>query len=177
MQVRSCGVSRAGFLAAPRDEVSRRRAAFDQAAQILPPDHLGAPTPLNPDPLFVAIIDKMLGLLPMEPSTDPNVIRGIAASPGTVQGTARVVRTLDEASKLRQGDVMVCEMTVPTWVPLFATVSAVVADSGGVLSHCAIVAREFRLPAVVGTHVGTNLIHDGVTVDGTKGLVRIDSRT
>jgi pyruvate,water dikinase len=93
----------------------------------------------------------MFGLVPIEPSTDPDVIRGIAASPGTVQGTARVVRTLEEASKLQQGDVMVCEMTVPTWVPLFATVSGMVADSGGVLSHCAIVAREFRLPAVVGT--------------------------
>jgi pyruvate,water dikinase len=120
----------------------------------------------------------MQGLLPTEPSTDPDVIRGVAASPGTVQGTARVVRTLEEASKLRRGDIMVCEMTVPTWVPLFATVSGVVADSGGVLSHCAIVAREFRLPAVVGTHVGTTLIRDGmtVTIDGAKGLVRIDSR-
>ena len=73
------------------------------------------------------------------------------------------------------GDV---EMTLPTWVPLFATVSAVVADSGGVLSHCAIVAREFHLPAVVGTRVGTASIKDGmtITVDGTKGRVRIESR-
>jgi pyruvate,water dikinase len=161
-----------------RNLVAQRRATFDAAARIVPPDHLGAPTPINADPLFVAIIDKMFGLLPIEPSTDPDVIRGIAASPGTVQGTARVVRTLEEASKLRRGDVMVCEMTVPTWVPLFATVSGVVADSGGVLSHCAIVAREFGLPAVVGTHVGTTVIRDGmtVTVDGAKGMVRIDSR-
>ena len=96
----------------------------------------------------------------------------------SVTGTAKVVRTLVEASKLRQGDVMVCEMTLPTWVPLFATESAVVADSGGVLSHCAIVAREFHLPAVVGTRVGTTSIKDGmtITVDGTKGRVRIESR-
>ena len=73
---------------------------------------------------------------------------------------------------------MVCEMTVPTWVPLFATVKAIVADSGGILSHCAIVAREFHLPAVVGTRVGTEVIKDGmtITVDGTKGMVRIDAR-
>jgi phosphohistidine swiveling domain-containing protein len=78
---------------------------------------------------------------------------------------------------IQQGDIMVCEMTVPTWVPLFATVSAIVADSGGVLCHCAIVAREFGLPAVVGTHVGTHVLRDGmtVTVDGTRGIVRIDS--
>jgi len=158
--------------------VDQRRASMEASARIVPPDHIGAPTPPSDDPFFIALVDKMLGFLPVEPSTDPDVITGVAASPGTVQGTAKVVRSLLEASKLQQGDIMVCEMTVPTWVPLFATVSGIVADSGGILSHCAIVAREFRLPAVVGTHIGTAIIKDGmtVTVDGTKGRVRIDSR-
>jgi phosphohistidine swiveling domain-containing protein len=161
-----------------RAQVRERADVFAGASRIVPPDHLGAPTPANPDPLFVAIVDKMLGFLPLEPSSDPSIISGVAASPGTAQGTAKVVRTLVEASKLQQGDIMVCEMTVPTWVPLFATVSAVVADSGGILSHCAIVAREFGLPAVVGTRVGTTTLRDGmtITVDGGRGLVRIDSR-
>jgi phosphohistidine swiveling domain-containing protein len=158
--------------------VAERRATMEEAARIVPPFHLGEPTPANADPFFIAIVDKMLGLLPVEPSTDPDVITGVAASPGTIQGTAKVVRSLVEASKLQQGDIMVCEMTVPTWVPLFATVAGIVADSGGILSHCAIVAREFHLPAVVGTRVGTEVIKDGmtVTVDGTKGMVRIESR-
>jgi pyruvate,water dikinase len=158
--------------------VSQRRATLNEAARIVPPDHLGAPTPANADPFFIAIVDKMLGLLPVEPSTDPDVITGVAASPGVARGTAKVVRSLVEASKLQSGDIMVCEMTVPTWVPLFATVSAVVADSGGILSHCAIVAREFHLPAVVGTRVGTSTLKDGmtITVDGTKGMVRIEAR-
>jgi rifampicin phosphotransferase len=161
-----------------KSAVAERRASLDESARIVPPDHLGAPTPFNADPFFIAVVDKMLGLLPVEPSTDPDVLTGVAASPGTVQGTAKVVRSLVEASKLQQGDIMVCEGTVPTWVPLFATVSGIVADSGGILSHCAIVAREFHLPAVVGTRVGTTTIKDGmtVTVDGTKGRVRIDSR-
>jgi len=161
-----------------RELVRQRRDALADSRRIVPPFHLGEPTPANADPYFIAVVDKMLGLLPVEPSTDPDVITGVAASPGSVQGTAKVVRTLVEASKLQQGDIMVCEMTVPTWVPLFATVSGIVADSGGILSHCAIVAREFRLPAVVGTRVGTEVIKDGmtVTVDGTKGMVRIDSR-
>ena len=66
---------------------------------------------------------------------------------------------------------------LPPWTPLFSTVSAVVADTGGILSHCAIVAREYRIPCVVGTAVGTVTIKDGqrVTVDGSKGLVRIES--
>ena len=158
--------------------VAHRRAEKERWAKVVPPPHLGEPTPNNTDPFFVAIVDKMLGLLPVEPSTDPNVITGVAASPGVVRGTAKVVRSLTEASKLQAGDIMVCEMTVPTWVPLFATVGAVVADSGGILSHCAIVAREFRLPAVVGTMVGTEVIKDGmtVTVDGSKGIVRIEER-
>lgn len=161
-----------------RSLVRERREAMEAAARIVPPFHLGEPTPANPDPFFVALVDKMLGLLPVEPSSDPSVITGVAASPGSVQGTAKVVRSLVEASKLQKGDIMVCEMTVPPWVPLFATVSGVVADSGGILSHCAIVAREFGLPAVVGTRVGTTAIRDGMTVtlDGTRGLVRIDAR-
>ena len=74
---------------------------------------------------------------------------------------------------------MVCEMTMPPWTPLFSTVSAVVADTGGVLSHCAIVSREYRMPCVVGTLMGTAAIQDGmtITVDGSSGVVRIDSRT
>jgi pyruvate,water dikinase len=161
-----------------RGVIRERREAMAESARIVPPDHLGAPTPATADPFFIAIVDKMLGFLPIEPSTDPDVITGVAASPGSVQGTAKVVRSLVEASKLQQGDIMVCEMTVPTWVPLFSTVSGIVADSGGILSHCAIVAREFHLPAVVGTRIGTVAIKDGmlVTVDGTKGMVRIDSR-
>jgi pyruvate,water dikinase len=158
--------------------VAARRADIEKWAAVVPPDHLGEPTPILADPFFVSLVDKMLGLLPVEPSTEADVINGVAASPGVFTGTAKVVRTLVEASKLQSGDIMVCEMTLPTWVPLFATVNAVVADSGGVLSHCAIVAREFHLPAVVGTRVGTTAIKDGmrITVDGSKGRVRIEAR-
>ncbi len=124
-----------------------------------------------------AALGKMFGM-PVEPSTDPNVIPGIGASPGTVQGRARVVKNLSEASKVQPGDVLVCEMTMPAWTPLFSIASAVVADTGGVLSHCAIVSREYGMPCVVGTQIGTTALQDGMmlTVDGSQGIVRIDSR-
>jgi pyruvate,water dikinase len=79
---------------------------------------------------------------------------------------------------LEDGEVLVCEMTLPPWVPLFSIAGAVVSDVGGVLSHCAIVAREFEIPAVVGTQVGTTTITTGqtVTVDGTNGIVYLDGR-
>ena len=162
-----------------RATVKQRFEHWDAAGKILPPPVLGTPEAAAEDPFAEALLGKMLGIgRTPEPDRDPDVIRGIAGSPGTVQGVAKVVRSLNEASKLQQGDIMVCEMTLPPWTPLFSTVSGLVADTGGIFSHCAIVAREYRLPAVVGTLVGTRTIQDGmtITVDGTKGIVRIDKR-
>ncbi len=160
--------------------VRQRRQEAAGWAQVVPPAVLGKPEALDmEDPFIAAMGGKMLGLMSTaEPSRDPDVLNGVPASPGLVQGTVKVVKDLTEASKLEPGDIMVCEMTMPPWTPLFATAGGIVADTGGVLSHCAIVAREYQLPAVVGTQVGTTVLRDGmtVTVDGTKGVVRIDSR-
>jgi phosphoenolpyruvate synthase/pyruvate phosphate dikinase len=118
---------------------------------------------------------KFFGAQP-EQSADPRLISGIAASGGKVTATARVVPSLDEAERLRGGEVLVCPATMPPWTPLFSLASALVTDHGGVLSHTAIVAREYGLPAVVGTKVGTSLIRDGqkVTVDGDAGTVKLE---
>ncbi len=76
---------------------------------------------------------------------------------------------------MQKGDILVSAMTAPPWTPLFATAGGIVTDTGGVLSHGAVVAREYHIPAVVGTMMGTALIKDGQTleVDGDKGLVRM----
>ncbi|MEZ4617376.1 MAG: PEP-utilizing enzyme [Caldilineaceae bacterium] len=86
-----------------------------------------------------------------------------------------MIRTLSEAGKLTKGDILVTETTAPPWTPLFATASAIVTDAGGILSHCAVVAREYAIPAVVGTYTATHLIHDDmqIEVDGDNGVVRI----
>ena len=153
-----------------------RRAERERWARIVPPPAIGAPPAPSGDPIEDVLM-RFFGL-PVEPSTDASVIKGIAASPGTVTGTAKVLRDLNESGKLQPGDIMVCEMTLPPWTPLFSTVAGVVADSGGILSHCAIVAREYRIPCVVGTAIGTQTLKDGMvlTVDGTRGIVRIESR-
>ena len=83
-----------------------------------------------------ALVFRLLGMVPPEENTDPNMLRGVAGSPGAYTGTARVVRSLAEAGDLEEGEVMVCEMTLPPWVPLFSIAGAVVSDVGGVLSHC-----------------------------------------
>jgi len=106
----------------------------------------------------------------------PRVVQGMGASRGVVRGRARVVRSMAEADRLLPGEVLVCRTTSPAWTPLVARAAAVVADAGSVLAHCAIVAREHAIPCVVGTGVGTERIADGmlVTVDGTRGLVRLE---
>jgi len=158
--------------------VTQRKAELDKWSRVVPTPVIGEPPPQEgeEDPLAAAL-GKFFGV-PPEPSRDPDIIQGLGASPGTIQGTAKVVRSLNEASKLVEGDIMVCEMTMPPWTPLFSIVRAVVADTGGPLSHCAIVAREYKMPCVVGSVVGTSVIRDGMklTVDGAKGIVRIDSR-
>jgi len=108
---------------------------------------------------------------------EANKVKGIAGSAGVVRGTARVIHSLEEAGKLQPGDVLVTKFTLPPWTPLFATASAVVTDSGGVLSHSAVVAREYRIPAVVGTDYATSTFHDGqlIEVDGNAGIVRVVS--
>jgi len=154
---------------------AQRRKDLARWAQIVPPPALGVPGDPSGDPAEELLM-RFFGS-PVEQSADPSIITGTAASPGTVRGPAKVVRDLTEASKVSPGDILVCEMTLPPWTPLFATVAGVVADTGGILSHCAIVAREYRLPCVVGTAVGTAMIKDGmtITVDGSKGIVRIES--
>jgi len=155
---------------------SQRRQEMAAWADVTPPPTLGTPPPPEADPFMDAITVRLLGITPPdETPRDPDVLKGVAGSPGVVRGPARVVRSLAEASVLQDGDIMVCEMTLPPWVPLFSIVAGVVADTGGVLSHTAIVARDFELPAVVGTQVGTTTLTDGtmVEVDGTKGIVTI----
>lgn len=167
----TAGMRRQDFKAVAK----QRRKDLARWSQVVPPPVLGTPQDPSGDPAEDLLM-RFFGS-PVEPSSDPAIITGIAASPGTVRGTARVVRDLSEASKVSPGDILVCEMTLPPWTPLFSTIGGVVADTGGILSHCAIVAREYRLPGVVGTAVGTAVIKDGmtITVDGTKGIVRIES--
>lgn len=106
---------------------------------------------------------------------DPNVIRGTAASAGTVEGTARVISSIKDMDQLGQGDILVCKITNPSWAPVFHRIAAAVSDIGGSMSHAAIVAREYNLPAVVGTGDGSRRIKDGqrIRVDGARGIVTI----
>jgi phosphohistidine swiveling domain-containing protein len=101
-------------------------------------------------------------------------VTGIAASAGSYTGPVRVIRNEAEFDRLRPGDVLVCPITSPVWSVLFPSVGALVTDTGGILSHAAIIAREYGVPAVVATGNGTSAWRDGqvVTVDGAAGTAR-----
>ena len=100
---------------------------------------------------------------------------GVAASSGLVEGTARVLTDVNQIGELREGEILVCPVTAPSWAPVFAKIRAAVSDIGGSMSHAAIVAREYGMPAVVGTGDATKRIRTGDTirVAGDRGTVRV----
>lgn len=127
-------------------------------------------TPLAPmDP----VLEKIFGGKPPEIKEQERTFTGYAASQGTYTGTVKVVRGAEDFGKVQIGDVLVCRTTTPPWTVLFSIAGAIVTDAGGILSHAGTVAREYKLPAVVGSKVATSLLKDGdkVTVDGTQGVV------
>ncbi len=109
------------------------------------------------------------------PQPGGNRITGVSASSGTYTGTARVLLSEADFDKLEPGDVLVCPITSPAWSVLFPNVRALVTDAGAILSHSAIIAREFQIPAVVATGNATALLRDGqlVKVDGAAGTVEV----
>ncbi|MDP9266233.1 MAG: PEP-utilizing enzyme [Chloroflexota bacterium] len=110
------------------------------------------------------------------PADDLDVLlRGTAASAGRATGPARVVRDTSEFARVRPGDVLVCPATTPAWTLLFARVAAIVTDTSSPSSHASIVAREYGIPAVVGTGDATARVRDGqlLTVDGAAGTVAL----
>src|SRR5262249_29861547 len=104
----------------------------------------------------------------------PDVLTGIAASAGRVRGRVRVVLDPLDGARLGPGDVLVARFTDPAWTPLFLSVRAVVVETGSLLSHASIVARELRVPSVVRVPQATRGRRAGeqVGVDGSRGVVR-----
>jgi pyruvate,water dikinase len=88
---------------------------------------------------------------------------------------ARVLRSVNDIGQIRDGEILVCPVTAPSWAPVFGKIKAAVSDIGGTMSHAAIVAREYGMPAVVGTGHATKRIKTGqrVRVDGDRGTVTI----
>ena len=154
--------------------VAGRRLEREAAERLHPRDWVGTVTPSQlafPYLVNWGYPDRFY----QEQSADERIITGLGASAGVLEGIARVVRTVDEFDEVRDGDILVCQMTNPAWVVLFTKIAGLVTDTGGTTSHPAVLAREFGIPAVIGTSVATQRIVTGdrLKIDGTAGRVEI----
>jgi len=150
--------------------VAERRATWESERALTPPVAL----PIKGGARFLGIDwSSVMPARASQPAGD--VLKGIAASPGRVTGPAQVIHGPDEFDQMRQGDILVARITTPAWTPLFALASGIVTDVGGPLSHGSIVAREYHIPAVLGTGAATERLSSGqrVTVDGDAGTVTV----
>jgi len=147
-------------------QVAQRKAFHQKALQATPPPMI---------PVKERVMGFKVDMMISESAESQvgNLLKGVAASGGVVTAPARVLHDPEDFDQMRPGDVLVAGTTTPAWTPLFAMASGVVTDIGGPLSHGSIVAREYGIPAVMGTGVATRRIQSGqvITVDGTKGEV------
>jgi phosphohistidine swiveling domain-containing protein len=151
------------FLSSSSETVSLRKASWQAAKTITPPRML-------PELKFLGWVKTARSR-----SRDKDILKGVAASPGRVTAPACVLSSPEDFARMKVGDVLVASITTPAWTPLFARAAAIVTDVGGPLSHGSIVAREYGIPAVLGTGDATYRIHDGqvITVDGSAGKVSL----
>ena len=163
-------LERGGPVTSLAGHVSQRKATHQALKRFTPP-----PT-LPPKKKYMGI--DMASFTPAaEGSHTGNTLKGVAASVGRVTGPARILHGPEDFDQMKPGEVLVAATTTPAWTPLFAMASAVVTDIGGPLSHGSIVAREYGIPAVMGTGTATKRIQNGqiVTVDGNAGVVTISA--
>jgi pyruvate,water dikinase len=147
----------------------RRKLRNERLAAPGPPD-LVAGNRLSPWESFIKRGARVRGTSRVRAT---HALTGVAASPGVAQGPARILRHPSDGERLRRGDVLVAPSTDPGWTPLFLRAAALVTEVGGYLSHGAIVAREFGIPAVLNVPDALTLLRDGepVLVDGDTGRV------
>ena len=150
------------------ERILQRKAFLQKAKRATPP-------PMLPPRKKYMGINTQVWLAESEGNQAKDTLKGVPASPGKVTAPACVLHGPDDFERMRPGDVLVAGTTTPAWTPLFSMAAAVVTDIGGPLSHGSIVAREYGIPAVMGTGIATRRIQDGqiITVDGQAGLVTI----
>ncbi|TAP43954.1 PEP/pyruvate-binding domain-containing protein [Arthrobacter sp. S39] len=148
--------------------VDRRRRQWQSQRKLAAPLSLG-----KLPPLLGNMFDRIANSARSRDNLPAGALVGHPASPGRAQGRVRVVDGPEEFSRFLPGEILVAKATAPAWTPLFAAAAAVVTDGGNLAAHASLVAREYGIPAVVGTGNATQILHTGqlVTVDGNAGIV------
>jgi len=165
-------------------KIERRKEIYNHFKEWSPPPALGLAPDVVTEPNQIVLwgvtsekIDMWLEAAGTKPE-DVNELKGFAGSSGIVEGTARVCLELEDIAKLKAGDILVGRMTAASWAPAFNVIAGCVTDIGGTFCHAAIVAREYKMPAVVGVGNGTSVIKSGdrLQIDGDNGIVTILER-
>ena len=139
--------------------------------QLSPPAKVPESGRLKLGPINLSMFDPV----PSDAVNDGPVLEGYAVSTGCVTAPASVIRSIDDFEQMKPGTILVCTTTTPAWTPLFSQATGLVTDIGGALAHGSIVAREYGIPAVMGTGVATERIQSGmmIVVDGDAGTVTL----
>lgn len=155
------------------EKVKRREELLARLSEWTPIPALGKVPEIITEPYTVMLWGVTSERLKAWAGAEGKVLRGSAGSPGIAEGKARVIRSADKADLLQEGEILVCPTVAPAWGPIFSKVKGVVTDTGGVMAHSAIIAREYGIPAVVGTGTATSQIKTGqrIRVNGTEGTV------
>ncbi|MEU3653343.1 PEP-utilizing enzyme [Streptomyces sp. NPDC032161] len=160
-------------------EIERRRRIIDALSTRRPQPALNTPPEQITEPftmmLYGITTEQVQQWLDGDEAAADGAINGMAASPGVVEGIARVVTSADQLGEVQEGEILVATITAPSWGPIFGRIKATVTDIGGMMSHAAIVCREYGLPAVTGTGSASATIRTGqrLRVDGNTGRVEI----
>ena len=160
-------------------EIERRRVIIDALDSQRPQPALNTPPAQITEPftmmLYGITTEQVQQWLHGDEGSDDGAITGMAASPGIVEGRARVITHADQLGEVQEGEILVATITAPSWGPIFGKIKATVTDIGGMMSHAAIVCREYGLPAVTGTGSASTTIKTGqlLRVDGTSGRVEL----
>jgi len=162
-----------------KSKVKKRREILEKLRKYRPPPALGVPPKEVTDPYMIMLWgitgDKIKEWLKVTITPEEKVLYGFPASSGIVEGEAYVVTSPSQIAEIKDGSILICPITSPNWGPIFTRIKAIVTDIGGMMSHAAIIAREYGIPAVVGTGYATRSIKSGdvVRVDGNEGRVYI----
>lgn len=159
-------------------EVERRRGIVDALSTARPQPALNTPPEVITEPFTLmlwGITDDQIQNWLGKSDVPEGTLQGMAASPGTAEGPARVISSADQLSEVQDGEILVAPVTSPSWGPIFGKIRATVTDIGGMMSHAAIVCREYGMPAVTGTGTASVEITTGqmLRVDGNSGTVTI----
>ena len=167
-------------------EIEWRKGVMEKFREWAPPAALGVPPEVVNEPFTImlwgvttdVLKEWLKGVEAASGADETDELVGSPGSVGTVEGKARVIKTVDELALLEDGEILIATTTSPSWAPAFTKIKGAVTDVGGSMCHAAIICREYGLPTVVGTGRGTRFIKTGdlIRIDGNKGIVKILER-